>query len=130
MDDAVKKKLLKMLVALAWADGRVAEEEMEIVYAVVDSFGVDAATKAEIVSWAKTPRSLDDVDTEGLTEEDAELVLFQAVVLTFIDGEQSDKEVALLNAFVEKLGMSKARAEAVLASASARARALLPELEA
>jgi uncharacterized membrane protein YebE (DUF533 family) len=130
MDDAVKKKLLKMLVALAWADGRVDAEEMEIVYAVVDSFGVDAATKEEIVSWAKTPRSLDDVDTEGLTEEDAELVLFQAVVLTFIDGEQSDKEVALLNAFVEKLGMSKERAEAVLDAATARAKTLLPELEA
>ncbi len=130
MDENVKRKLLKMLVALAWADGRVDEEEMEVVYAVIDAFNVGEELKEELVEWAKSPRTLDDVDTEDLTESDLELVLFQAVVLTYIDGEQSDKEVQLLNDFIAKIGMDKAQADAVLASATERAKELLPELQA
>ena len=38
MLDENRIKLLKLLVALAWADGRVDEEEMEIVEAMLDSF--------------------------------------------------------------------------------------------
>ena len=128
MANETKKKLLKLLVALAWADGRVEEEEMEIVAAMIDSFVVDKATADEIYEWAKTPRTLDDIDVSGLTEDDVELVLFQAVLLTFIDGEQSEKEVALLQAFIEKIGLAKARADEVLERATARAKELLPEL--
>jgi tellurite resistance protein len=130
MVDETRKKLLKVLVALAWADGRVDAEEMEIVYAVLDSFEADQETVKEFVTWAKEPRSLDDVDLSDLSPDDAELVLYQAVVLSFIDGEQSEKEVSLLKEFVNRLGLSKAHADAVLASATARARELLPILEA
>ena len=130
MADDTKKKLLKLLVALAWADGRVDQEEMEIVAAVIDAFGVDEATAEEVRAWAKEPRTLEDADVEGLTVDDAELVLFQAVLLTYIDGEQSEKEVALLNEFIGKLGLEKERADAVLEQATARAKSLLPELEA
>ena len=129
MVDDTKKKLLKVLVALAWADGRVDAEEMEVVHAVLDSFEADAETVTEIVAWAKEPRSLDDVDLSDLSPDDAELVLYQAVLLSFIDGEQSEKEVNLLEAFVGRLGLSKERADAVLANATARARELLPVLE-
>ena len=82
----------------------------------------------EIRAWAKEPRSLDDVDTSGLTEGDLELVLYQAVLLTFIDGEQSDSEVELLHEFIAKLGLSQENADAVLARATARAKQLVPEL--
>ena len=130
MVDDNKMKLLKVLVALAWADGRVDAEEMEVVHAVLDSFEADGDTVKEIVAWAKEPRSLDDVDLSSLSPEDAELVLYQAVLLTFIDGEQSDKEVSLLDEFVTRLGLSKERADAVLGSATARAKELLPVLNA
>lgn len=128
MSSDTNRKLLKLLVALAWADGRVVDEEMEIVKAVVDAFDADRATRDEVLEWAKTPRTLDDVDVAGLTVDDAELVLFQAVLLTYIDGDQSEKEVALLNSFIGKLGLSKERADLVLARATARAKVLLPEL--
>ena len=130
MLDETRQKLLKLLVALAWADGRVDEEEMEIVEAVLDSFEANEEEGNEIRAWAKTPRSLDDVDTSGLTEEDADLVLYQAVLLTFIDGEQSEKESALLNQFIEKLNMPAERAKDVLERATSRAKELLPVLDA
>ncbi|MCP4195864.1 MAG: tellurite resistance TerB family protein [Proteobacteria bacterium] len=129
MLDETRTNLLKLLVALAWADGRVDEGEMEIVEAMLDSFDASTEDGNDIREWAKKPRSLDDVDVAELTEEDADLVLYQAVLLTFIDDEQSEKETELLNNFVAKLGMSAERAEDVLERATARAKELLPVLD-
>lgn len=130
MLDENRLKLLKLLVALAWADGRVDEEEMEIVEAMLDSFEASDEESNEIRVWAKIPRSLDDIDTTGLTEEDTDLVLYQAVLLTFIDGEQTENETDLLNAFIAKLNIPPERAEDVLDRATTRAKELLPVLEA
>jgi uncharacterized membrane protein YebE (DUF533 family) len=129
MLDETRQKLLKLLVALAWADGRVDEEEMEIVKAMLDSFNASEEEENDIREWAKTPRSLDDIDTSGLGEEDADLVLYQAVLLTFIDGEQSEKETELLAKFIDKLNMSAERATEVLDRATSRAKELLPVLD-
>jgi uncharacterized membrane protein YebE (DUF533 family) len=129
MLDETRTKLLKLLIALAWADGRVDEEEMEIVEAMLDSFNASVEDGNDLREWAKTPRSLDDIDVAGLTAEDADLVLYQAVLLTYIDDEQSEKETALLNNFVAKLGMPSERAKDVLERATSRAKELLPVLD-
>ena len=130
MLDDTRKKLLKLLVALAWADGRVDSEEMEVVEAMFDTFEADEETSSEIREWAKTPRTLDDIDTTDLTKDDAGLVLYQAVLLTYIDGEQSEKEISLLDDFMVKLGLTKEEAEPILARATERATELLPILDA
>ena len=127
MDDT-RKKLLKMLVALAWADGRVAAEEMEVVEAVLDTFRADDETAREIRAFAREPRTLDDIDIEGITKDEASLVLYQAVLLTFIDGEQSEKEIRLLNQFMEKIGLTPEEAAPILEMATARAENLLSVL--
>ncbi len=129
MLDDTKKKLLKLLVALAWADGRVDEEEMEVVEAMLDTFEADKEGGDEIREWAKTPRTLDDVDVSDLKKEDAGLVLYQAVLLTYIDGEQSDTETELLGQFMAKLGLTEEEAAPILERATARAKELLPMLE-
>jgi uncharacterized membrane protein YebE (DUF533 family) len=129
MLDETRTKLLKLLIALAWADGRVDEEEMEIVEAMLDSFNASVEEGNDLREWAKTPRSLDDIDVAGLTAEDADLVLYQAVLLTYIDDEQSEKETELLNNFVAKLGMPSDRAKDVLERATSRAKELLPVLD-
>jgi uncharacterized membrane protein YebE (DUF533 family) len=129
MLDETRTKLLKLLIALAWADGRVDEEEMEIVEAMLDSFNASVEEGNDLREWAKTPRSLDDIDVAGLTAEDADLVLYQAVLLTYIDDEQSEKETELLNNFVAKLGMPSDRAKEVLERATSRAKELLPVLD-
>jgi uncharacterized tellurite resistance protein B-like protein len=130
MLDQTKMKLLKLLVALAWADGKVDEEELEIVEAMLDTFEANHEEGAEIREWAKQERSLADIDVSDLTEDDADLVLFQAVLLTYIDGEQTEKEVVLLNEFIEKLGIPSDRAAEVLERANEKAKELLPVLNA
>lgn len=127
MDDT-RKRLIKLLVALAWADGRVQAEEMEVIEAMLDTFRVDGEAAAEIREFAKTPRTLDDVDVQGITVDDAGLVLYQAVLLTFIDGEQSDKEVRLLEQFMEKIGLTREEAAPIMERATARAKNLLSVL--
>jgi uncharacterized membrane protein YebE (DUF533 family) len=127
--DSTRKKLLKLLVALAWADGRVDSEEMEVIEAVLDTFRADAETAKEIREFAKTPRTLDDVKVDGVTADDAGLVLYQAVLLTFIDGEQSEKEIRLLEKFMEKVGLTRESAAPILERATARAKSLLSVLQ-
>ena len=124
-----KKNVLKLLVALAWADGRVDEEEIEVVNALLDAYGANDEEAEELRAWAKTRRSLDDVDVSDLTVSDTELALQHAVLLTYIDGEQSSKEVELLDDFCAKLGFSKEMAAPILESADNWAKSLLPELE-
>ena len=125
-----KKGILKVLVAFAWADGRVAEEEMEIVEALLDAFEAGEDEAGEIREWARTERSLEDVDVSGLTPDDVEIALRHAVLLTYIDGEQSPEEIALVGDFASRLGLSADDAAPILESADAFARDLLPELEA
>jgi tellurite resistance protein len=123
------KNVLKLLVALAWADGRVDEEEIEVVNALLDGYGANNEEAEEIRGWAKQPRNLDDVDVSELTVSDTELALQHAVLLTYIDGEQTAKEVELLDKFVARLGFTREAAAPILESADAWAKSLLPELE-
>ncbi len=128
-DDDKDKTIIKLLAAMAWADGRVDSEELRVVEAMIESFGVDDEVKDELITWAKTPRTLDDVDASTLSQDDAELVLHQAVLLSFVDGEQSDTEIALLNDLTAKLRMSDESAESVMKGAVAHAHSLLPLLD-
>ena len=124
-----KKNTLKLLIALAWADGRVDEEELEVVEALLDAYGAAEEDAAELRAWAKEPRSLDDVNTSGLSVSDAELALQHGVLLTHIDGEQTADEVELLNKFIAKLGLPEELAAPILESATNWAKQLLPELD-
>jgi tellurite resistance protein len=124
-----KKNILKLLIALAWADGRVDEEELEVVEALLDAYGANEEESEELRAWAGKKRSLDDVDTTGLSVSDAELALQHGVVLTHIDGEQSADEVELINKFIDKLGLPEELSKPILESANNFARELLPELK-
>lgn len=123
-----KKVMLEALIALAWADGRVTQEETQVVDALLDSFGADETVADEVRAWARKPRTLDDIDFDSIDEQDGELLLAQAVLLTYVDGEQSDEELELLEEFIEKLGMDVDHAEAVIESAAHRAKQLFEEL--
>lgn len=126
---AEKKSILRLLTALAWADGRVDTEEQEVVEALLDAFGAEPAEAEEHRAWAKAPRSLDEVDVGGLSRSDVQLALQHGVLLTHIDGEQSDSERRLIDALVDKLGLTAEEAAPLLESANAFARELLSALE-
>ena len=124
-----KKSILQLLTALAWADGRVDTEEQEVVEALIDAFGAEPGEAEELRAWAKEPRTLDAVDVSNLSRSDIQLALQHGVLLTYIDGEQSEAEKKLIAALVQKLGLTSDEAAPLLASAQEFAKQLLHALE-
>ncbi|HMJ56768.1 MAG TPA: DUF533 domain-containing protein [Polyangiaceae bacterium] len=119
------KAILKSLVSVAWADGRVTGEETDIIEAILQAFDATAEDTAEMRAYAKTPRTLADIPLTDLSADDRRLLVQHAVLLTFIDGSQSAEEKTLLSHLCEKLRIPPAEATSLLSSAENRAKRFL-----
>ncbi len=117
--------MLKALVAIAWADGRLDDEESEIIEAMVSRLEVSEQGAAWLREYAKTPRTLDDVPVAELTVPERAELLRHAVILSHIDGGQDGDERALLAAVAKKLEIDDAEASALIADAEEEAAELL-----
>lgn len=120
-----QEAVLKSLVAVAWADGRVEGEESEVIEAIISAFEVSGADAQKIRDYAKERRTLDDVPLTELSAHDRRMLLQHAVVLTYIDGKQSDDEKKVLSDLVAKLRVPEDEAKELLATAETRAKKLL-----
>jgi tellurite resistance protein len=120
-----QEAMVKSLVAVAWADGRVDGEETEVIEALISAFELDDEDANEIRAYAKSPRSLGDVPLTELSASDRRLLLQHAVILTYIDGAQSDTERKVLSELVERLHLPGDEAKELLEAAEARAKHLL-----
>lgn len=109
-------RVLKSLVAVMWADGKVEGSESSVLEGLIAGFGATDAEEAEVLDWAKTARSLDDVPLSELTQEDRELLLGNAALITVADGEQSSSEKEVLQRLVQLLGFSEAKAQEIIDS--------------
>ncbi len=121
--------MLKSLVAIAWADGHLADEEGEVIEALVSTFELGDIDAATVREYAKTPRTLDDVPLTELSAEDRRLLLQHAVVLSYIDGGQSETEFDVIDQLVDRLKIPENEADALIAAAHTRAKRLLDLLE-
>ena len=125
--DATTEKTIKALIAVAWADGRVGDDEKEVIETLLDAYGVEAAEADKIRTWASTHQDLEKLDFGGLEEVDRVLLLQQAVFVTYIDGVQTDKELELLHDLGQRLGLANSRATELIKSTTARAKARYDE---
>ncbi|HEX9294768.1 MAG TPA: DUF533 domain-containing protein [Polyangiaceae bacterium] len=117
--------ILQSLVSVAWADGRISQEETEVLEALFQAFEVNDEEAVEIREYAKTPRSLADIPLTALSADDRRMLLQHAVLLTFIDGEQAPAEKALLSELCSKLRIPDEEAGSLLLAAEGRARRFL-----
>jgi tellurite resistance protein len=117
--------IIKGLVCVAWADGRVAGEETEIIESLLDAFGATATERREIQLFAKKPKDLLDVPIHELSTDDRRVLLQHAVLVTFVDGEQHAKEKKLLDELCEVLRVPMLEAKAIVGAAEERARGML-----
>jgi tellurite resistance protein len=114
-----EKNIVKSLVAVAWADGKLEQGETGVIEGLLSGFDATSEEEAEILEYAKTRRTLEaDVPLGDLGDEDRELLLANAALLTHVDGEQSASEQALLERLVTLLGFDRAKANEILASVS------------
>ncbi len=110
--------VLKSLVVLAWADGRVDEPEAELIETLLQAFGADAEERKTLLDFASHKRTLlGDLPLQELGFEDREILLGNAAVMAGADGIESPEEKALLDELIRVLGIDSDRAGRILASA-------------
>lgn len=117
-------------MSVAWADGRMASEESRIIESVLDAYSATPTERREVALFAQNPRTLADVPIHELSHDDRRVLLQHAVLLSFVDGEQHEKERALLDELCEVLRIPAVEARGIMRAAEERARAMLPSLNA
>jgi tellurite resistance protein len=120
-----QEAMLKSLVAVAWADGRMDGEEREVIEALLSAFDVHGADADAIREYARTPRTLEDVPLTELGAEDRRALLQHALIVTYIDGHQSEQEQRVLADLVARLRLPADEAKELLEAAETRAKRLL-----
>ncbi|MCA9615204.1 MAG: TerB family tellurite resistance protein [Sandaracinus sp.] len=120
-----QEAMLKSLVAVAWADGRVDDGESEVIEALLAAFEIEGEAAESIREYAKTQRGLDEIPLTDLSASDRRQLLQHAVILSFVDGEQSEDERTMLGQLTERLRIPADEAKELVAAAESRAKRLL-----
>lgn len=112
-----EKNIVKSLVAVAWADGKVAAPEAGVIEGMLCGFDASEEEERELLQYAKQKRTLtEDAPIKELSREDRELLLANAALLTHADGEQSESEQALLQKLIGLLEFNETDAQQILDS--------------
>jgi len=114
--------IMKSLVSVAWADGDFGASEREMIDALLVAFDANDEQAKAIREYAETKRALEDIPLEELSPDDLRVLVQHAVLLTFIDGEQNEKEKAFVAEMARYLGIDDAEAGALIETAEARAK--------
>ncbi len=114
--------IVRALVPVAWADGEFADTEKEMLEALLDAYGATDAQKQALREYAKEKRTIDDINLQDLSAPDRRVLLQQAVILSFADGEQHPTEAKFLADLATRLRVPADEAKAVMAEAEARAK--------
>ena len=112
-----EKNIVKSLVVVAWADGKVEQVESSLIEGLLCGFDATEAEEREVLEYAKQKRTLsEDVPLSELEKEDREILLANAALLTHADGDQSPDEADLLDKLIKLLAFEPKEAEAILDS--------------
>jgi prepilin-type processing-associated H-X9-DG protein len=117
--------VVKGLVSVAWADGHVTAEETEVLDALLEAFHALPSEAIELRKFATTPRSLADVPIAELGFAARRQLLQHAVLLSYVDGKQDDKEKELLGQLVALLEIPTLEARDLMRESEDRAQELL-----
>jgi tellurite resistance protein len=117
--------ILKGLVSVAWADGRMAGEEKEVLEALLQAFEATPSEAHELRMYAREPKRLSDVPLHDLSADARRLLLQHAVLLSFVDGEQDQKEKQIIDELCEVLRIPSIESRGLVAAAEERAKSLL-----
>ena len=98
--------MLRLLAAVAWADGELAASEAAALSRLTGAADLDADERAAAQAWLTSPVELDSVDVAGLSENQR-LASYQAAVRMALSDEQlAEAERAFLDRVRGALGLS------------------------
>ena len=122
---SVEKIIVKSLVAVAWADGALAEPESGMIDSLLWAFGASDEEEKEVREFAKKKRTIKgDVVAKALDPASRELLLAHAALLTHADGKQTPAEAKLLKSLAEHLEFSDDDTKRIVDGARERAKKL------
>jgi uncharacterized membrane protein YebE (DUF533 family) len=114
--------IVKGLIPIAWADGDFGEKEREAISGILAAYGATDAERTQVLEYAKEQRTLDDIDLQELSATDRRVLLQTAVVISFVDGEQSVTESTMLHDLAVRLRIPDAEAKECMEQAAERAK--------
>ena len=117
--------IVRALVPVAWADGEFAETERETLDALLDAYDATDDEKRGVLEYAKTRRTLDDIELQESPADDRRVCLQHAVLLSFADGKQTPDEVDLLEKLADRLKIPRDEAKSLMAASAERAKKFL-----
>jgi uncharacterized tellurite resistance protein B-like protein len=117
--------IVKSLVSVAWADGVFADEEREMVEALIAAFDASEDDAKAIRAYATEKKTLDDIPLSDLSTDDRRVLVQHAVLLTYVDGEQAESEKQYIHDLCEKLRIPEDEARGLVDGAEARAKRFL-----
>jgi uncharacterized tellurite resistance protein B-like protein len=110
-----EKNVVKSLVAVAWADGKLERGESGVIEGLLAGFDATDDEEREILEYAQTRRTLEgDLPLRELDREDRELLLSNAALLTHADGVQSESEKRALERLIQLLGFAPDEAQQLI----------------
>ncbi len=114
-----EKNIVKSLIAVAWADGKMEDSEASIVEGLLVGFDASDEETDTLLEWAKTRREIEkDIPIDDMNEEDRELLLSNAALLTEADGEVTADEKSALVQLVKLLRFSNEKANEIISASS------------
>jgi hypothetical protein len=111
-----EKTIVHALVAVAWVDGEMQAPEAGVIEGLLAGFDASPEETAEVLSFAKSPRTLRDVDVSNLSADDRDMLLRNAALLICSDGVETDAELALIAQLGKILEMTQEDAREVVRS--------------
>ena len=100
---------LALLITMAWADGRLDDNEKEGVIAASKVFNLTKELRDRIDQILQKPMPVEELLVENLSTRDKAFAYVAAVWMSGVDSEVDDKEKALLEKSAELLGLNAAR---------------------
>ena len=102
--------MIRLLAAVSWADGELAENEAAAIERLINAANLDDEERATARSWLAGPVDLDPGDV-GALNENQRLATYQAAVrIALSDEELADEERVLLDRIRDALGISAEQA--------------------
>jgi tellurite resistance protein len=102
-----EKTIVRVLVAVAWVDGGMETPESGVIEGLLATFDASPEEEAELLAFAKTPRTLRDADVSDLSADDKDTLLRNAALLVCADGVETESERGLVAQLARILDVSE-----------------------
>jgi tellurite resistance protein len=114
-----KLDLVRIMIALAWVDGVITPEERQLITQQIEWAGLEPSAVLELELRLQRSFSLGELSLSPMDKGARQFVLEQAVLVTLVDDDQADSELAALEELATRLGGNRRELERALVRVTA-----------